>query len=103
MIQTLATMNKFIRFNLRLFSIISLILELGCTTEKIADYQPASAAPTEQIYEKSGIALALDPFVERNRTLQYFDLDAAAGGVAILHVRVTNQTPNQTFLVQKKA
>lgn len=46
--------------------------------------------------------MALDPFVEKARAKEYFDIDAVADGIAILHVRVANKTANQTFLVEKK-
>ena len=74
----------------------------GCTTAKIADYQPASAATTERAVQQSGVEVALDPFVEKARTEKYFDMDAVAEGIAILHVRVANKTADQTFLVLKK-
>lgn len=82
----------------------SLLLSLtGCSTEKIADYQPASSSVSERTVQESGVEVALDPFVESGRTKKYFDLDAVAAGIAILHVRITNQTTNQTFLVEKKS
>jgi len=52
--------------------------------------------------QQSGVEVALDPFVESARTKQYFDIDAVAEGIAILHIRVTNKTADQTFLVEKK-
>jgi hypothetical protein len=85
-----------------LFSVALLFLESGCTTEKIADYQPAADPASEDKLQKSGIAVTLDPFVESARTGKYFDMDAAAHGIAILHVHITNETSNQTFLVEKK-
>jgi hypothetical protein len=78
------------------------LLLAGCSTERIADYQPAAPSASEHTALASGVVVALDPFVESARTKQYFDIDAVAEGIAILHVRVTNQTADQTFLVEKK-
>ncbi len=89
----------------RLFILIfgSLLLFLnGCTTEPIQPYQPTSSSLSERTVEESGVAVALDPFIESGRTKQYFNIDAVADGIAILHVRVTNKTADQTFLVEKK-
>jgi hypothetical protein len=79
-----------------------LFLLAGCSTDRIADYQPASPSISERTAQASGVELALDPFVESGRTEKYFDLNAVANGIAILHVRVTNKTADQTFLVEKK-
>ena len=46
--------------------------------------------------------VALDPFVESGRTEEYFGINAAAEGIGIVFVRVSNNTTNQTFLVEKK-
>jgi hypothetical protein len=83
-------------------SMVMLFSESGCTTARIADYQPASPTATEHTVQRSGVQIALDPFVESSRTEQYFDMDALANGIAILHVHITNETTNQTFLVEKK-
>ena len=66
--------------------------------------QGSAAAPSisERSAQVSGVEVALDPFVESGRTKEYFDMDAVANGIAILHVRVTNKTVDQTFLVEKK-
>jgi hypothetical protein len=74
----------------------------SCTTEKIADYQPTGAAPSEQTVREAGVVIAVDPFSQPGRTEQYFDLNAVANGIAIIHVRINNETTDQTFLVQKK-
>jgi hypothetical protein len=79
-----------------------LILLAGCTTARITDYRPASPSANARTLQQSGLEIALDPFVERERTKQYFDIDAVADGIAILHVRVANKTADQTFLVEKK-
>jgi hypothetical protein len=79
-----------------------LVFLTGCGTERITDYQPASPSISEHMVQGSGVGVALDPFVESERTRQYFDIDAVANGIAILHVRVVNNTADQTFLVEKK-
>jgi len=48
------------------------------------------------------VEIAVDPFADSKRTKQYFDIDAVADGIAILHVHVANKTADQTFLVEKK-
>jgi hypothetical protein len=81
----------------------SLLLMLtGCGTEPIKPYQTSSPSISERTAQASGVEVALDPFVESGRTKEYFDIDAVANGIAILHVRVTNKTTDQTFLVEKK-
>jgi hypothetical protein len=74
----------------------------GCGARKITDYQPASPSASERTAQQSGVEVALDPFVESERTKEYFDINANAAGIAILHVRVLNKTHDQTFLVEKK-
>lgn len=54
-----------------------------------------------ELGRESGVEVAVDPFVESGRTETYFDLDAVANGIAILHVRVSNQSTGKTFLVEK--
>ena len=73
----------------------------GCTTARIADYQPASPSVTERTIQQSGVEISLDPFVDKDRTMRFFDIDAVANGIAILHVRASNKTAGQTFLVEK--
>jgi hypothetical protein len=85
-----------------IMAFISLFLLAGCSTGKINDYQATSPAPSERAAQQSGVEVALDPFVESSRTQQYFDINAVADGIAILHVRVSNKTAGQTFLVEKK-
>ncbi len=85
------------------FSSLILLLLAGCTTARIADYQPAaSPSVSERTAQASGVEVALDPFVEKERTEKYFDMDAVGQGIAILYVRVINKTADQTFLVQKE-
>ena len=77
------------------------LLPTGCGTNPIKPYQPASPSVNERTAQESGVEVALDPFVENERTQKYFDINAVANGIAILHVSVTNRTTNQTFLVEK--
>ena len=78
------------------------LLLAGCGTAPIKPYQAASSSTSERTAQASGVEVALDPFVESSRTKEYFDVDAVANGLAILHVRVVNTTSNQTYLVEKK-
>jgi hypothetical protein len=80
----------------------NLLMLAGCGTAPIKPYQPVSQSISERTIQASGLEVALDPFVESSRTKEYFDIDAVANGIAILHVRVVNNTSNQTFLVEKK-
>ena len=80
----------------------SSLLLAGCDTVRITDYQPVSPSISERTVQDSGVKVALDPFVESERTRKYFDINAVANGIAILHVRVMNNTSDQTFLVEKK-
>lgn len=83
------------------FPLALLWLNTGCATSKIQAYQPTSAAATERVSRQAGLEIAVDPFIERNRTEQFFDLDAVGSGIAILHARISNNSTNLTFLVTK--
>ncbi len=78
------------------------LLFSGCSTPRLPDYPRVSPSASERTIQKSGVQIALDPFVEADRTKTYFGTDAAADGIAILHVRIANDTSDQTFLVEKK-
>jgi hypothetical protein len=78
------------------------LLFSGCSTPRLPDYPRASPSASERTIQKSGVQIALDPFVEADRTKKYFGTDAAADGIAILHVRIANDTSDQTFLVEKE-
>lgn len=82
----------------------ALLLSLtgGCTA-RIRDYQLAASSTSERTAQAAGVGVALDPFVEKARTENYFNIDAVANGIAILHVRVANKTTDQTFLVKKES
>jgi hypothetical protein len=81
----------------------SLLLALtGCASSKITEYHPPTSAATERVAEKFGAEVGVDPFVEKERTEKYFDLNAVGSGIAILHVHVTNKTADKTLLVEKK-
>jgi len=79
-----------------------LVFLTGCGTTRIREYQPASPSVSERTAQESGVTVALDPFVEKARTEKYFDINAVANGIAILHVRVANRTTDRTFLVKKE-
>lgn len=46
--------------------------------------------------------ITLDPFVEPQRTRQFFGINAAAEGIGIVFARISNSTPSQTFLIEKR-
>lgn len=85
-----------------LSGLLFVFLSAGCATSKIAAYQPVAPAATEHKAEQSGLEVALDPFVERSRSEAYFDVNAVSKGIAILHARISNNTTDQTFIVEKK-
>jgi hypothetical protein len=91
-----------VRYSIILSSCSLLVFLAGCSTERITDYQPASPSISERAVQQSGVEVALDPFVDRERTDKYFKIDAVAEGIAILHVRLQNKTADKTFLVEKK-
>jgi hypothetical protein len=85
-----------------LISALAPLLVAGCGTARISDYQPPVPSTSERSAKESGIEVALDPFVEKARTEQYFRIDAVGNGIAILHVRVANKTADRTFFVKKE-
>jgi hypothetical protein len=74
----------------------------GCSTPQSMDYQPGISVGTERVGQTPEAEIALDPFVDRERTKKFFGIDAMDNGIAILHVRIVNKTANQTLLVEKK-
>jgi hypothetical protein len=101
-----ANMNKNYRIMMKRPTITAfgalLVFLTGCGTTRIREYQPASPSVSERTAQESGVTVALDPFVEKARTEKYFDINAVANGIAILHVRVANRTTDRTFLVKKE-
>jgi len=82
---------------------VSLIVGLcGCNTEKLPDFHPDATATTVQIKREAGMEIALEPFFDPQRTRQFFGINAVAEGVGIMFVRISNNTSNQIFLVEKK-
>jgi len=79
-----------------------LVFFTGCGTTRIREYQAAFPSVSERTAQESGVTVALDPFVEKARTEKYFDINAVANGIAILHVRVANRTTDRTFFVKKE-
>jgi len=61
------------------------VILTGCTAPPTKEYRPGSPTASERTIQQSGVEIALDPFVKRERTKQYFDIDAIADGIAILH------------------
>ena len=80
----------------------SSVMLTGCSTPQSMDYQPGISAGTERVGRTPEVEIAVDPFVDRERSKQFFGIDAMDNGIAILHVRIVNKTANQTLLVEKK-
>lgn len=96
-------MNKVLNLPIAAVGFISLLLiGAGCATKRKPDYHPSTPSASARIGRQAEIEVALDPFIERERTKQFFGINAIDDGIAILHVRVSNSSSNQTFLVEKK-
>jgi hypothetical protein len=92
--------RPFATISLGALSLITLLC--GCSTARLTDFHPDATASTVRIGWEAGMEIALDPFVEPQRTQQFFGINAVANGIRIVFVRVSNNTTNQTFLVEKK-
>src|ERR1035441_7841964 len=75
----------------------SSLMLAGCSTPQSMDYQPGISVGTERVGQTPEAEIALDPFVDRERTKKFFGIDAMDNGIAILHVRIVNKTANQTL------
>lgn len=79
-----------------------LLLSLGgCATPQSMDYPQGVSSGAEHIGRTKGAEITVDPFVDDARTKRYFGVAANDEGIAILHVRVVNNTTDQTLLVKK--
>ena len=91
------------------FSAGLMIALAGCTTIQLPEYHAETAPPgtlptpsaSSQRIERNGVIVTVDPRLDRERTEQYFGLDASAAGLVILHLRVENRTNDATFLLHK--
>ncbi|MGO9246671.1 MAG: hypothetical protein ACLPT4_04210 [Verrucomicrobiia bacterium] len=100
--------TKNVKMQTRLFATISLgglllsTLLCGCSTPRLTDFHPDATASTVRIGREAGVEIALDPFVEPQRTRQFFGIDAVANGIGIVFARISNNTTDQILLVEKK-
>jgi hypothetical protein len=79
-----------------------LTLLCGCSSGRKPDYHQTVASPTEHRMQEAGLDVGIDPFVDNQRSREYFGVNSVSDGIAILHVRIRNESPDQTFLVEKK-
>ncbi len=77
-------------------------LTAGCANGRRPDYHSEVASPVARIERSGGVEISIDPFIERDRTRRYFGISAIDDGIAIVHVRVVNRTPDHTVLLAKK-
>ena len=83
---------------------LTALLGMICGCESVQPeppYHPTGPTSTMRTGIDAGVEINLDPFVEASRTLPYFGLDAAADGIGIVFVRISNRSPDQTFLIEK--
>lgn len=79
-------------------------LMCGCESEtrKLPDFHSGTMSSTTRVGRQGGIEIAADPFVEPQRTQQFFGINSTEEGIGIVFVRISNNTQNQTFIVEKK-
>ncbi len=91
-----------------LLFIVGTIFQWGCAgSSSVPEYSSAAVVNSavssrEKTVEKNGIKASLDPFDDKERCETYFHLNAPAKGIAILHLRVENQSPDTTWILRKE-
>ncbi len=91
------------------FVLVSLALAglVGCgTPDRLPEYSSAARAGSPvgsavKTVEGEGVLVSLEPFADKARCETYFALNAPAAGIAILHLRVENRSPDTTWLLRK--
>lgn len=79
----------------------------GCATPDHLPAYSSAATPAApgggpvKTAESEGVIVSLEPFADRARCETYFALDAPAAGIAILHLRLENRSPDTTWLLRK--
>jgi hypothetical protein len=79
------------------------LLGFGCSTgPPLPDYHAAATSSTARLGRGAGVEISLDPFIENQRTKQFFGIDAVEDGIGIVFVHISNKSPDRTLLVEKK-
>src|ERR1051325_258663 len=78
------------------------VLAGGCATSmNIPSYAYRAGLPGEIACERAGAKMVVEPFFDRERSEQYFQVDGFARDLAILYVRVENKSMDTSYLLQK--
>ena len=79
------------------------LLGFGCSTgPPLPDYHAAATSSTARLGHGAGVEISLEPFIENQRTKQFFGIDAVEDGIGIVFVHISNKSPDRTLLVEKK-
>lgn len=86
--------------------VLGIVSQCGCSTTRLPDYPSGStitpaASSKSVLIENEGVRATLDPFADQARCQQYFGFNAPAAGIAILHLRIENQSGDTTWLLRK--
>jgi hypothetical protein len=81
--------------------LVLLLTVTGCKTISIPPYADAPASHA-QTRDSQGLVLTSDPFTEKDRAETYFKIDPAAKGIAIIHLRAENHSPDATWLLTEE-
>ena len=79
----------------------------GCgTPDHLPEYSNTATATTPggstvKTDQGDAVIVSLEPFADKARCETYFALNAPAAGIAILHLRVENRSPDTTWLLRK--
>ncbi len=92
------------RVALGIFAAASAVVAAGCAAVKIPEYSSQSApSPNSQSSEHRGVRMTVDPFLDEQRSREFFKVHAVRQGLIILHLRLENRGDRDTLLVQKSA
>ena len=84
-----------------LAAVVACLFSAGCGTMKIPAY-PGGPAVHGQTREAQGLALVADPFADKQRTETYFKFNAEGKGIAIVHLRAENHSPDSAWLLNEE-
>jgi hypothetical protein len=80
---------------------VSAVLFVGCATPP-KTYHESAPSNTARVLQNNGVQISVDPFVDSQRSKQYFGINAVSDGIAVLHIQIVNASPDKTLLIEKK-
>jgi hypothetical protein len=92
-----------IKNNLQVMALILTILLCGCATRR--SFLDANINPTSEYkyhQEQDGLSVAIDPFFDSEKIVEYFGINLLDQGYLPVHVVVENHNAKSAFLLEKQ-